>query len=104
MKVYKKFNGMSKKAKAALIGTTLYAATLALPVYAAVEQTGDRVVKTVDVDNLQTLDQLNVLYKTKIEEYSADKLLVPDEMDNLYIIESKRKEILKEKITNLNYT
>ncbi|MCG2718534.1 MAG: hypothetical protein L6408_06860, partial [Nanoarchaeota archaeon] len=97
MKVYKKFKGMSKKAKASLIGTTVYAATLALPVYAAVEQELKQPMHPISLEHITTSEQAVNLYKEKLVEYTSDKFLEEQELKNLYDLNLKKKELFTQK-------
>ncbi|MBU4502782.1 MAG: hypothetical protein KKA79_09375 [Nanoarchaeota archaeon] len=102
MGIYKRFRGMSKKAKISLGGTVLYATTsLALPVYAVVQEPVQEVVQPVNLENIVTIDQAESLYKEKIAEYSADKIINIDELNNLYKVSSKLKELLPRKSNEL---
>lgn len=97
MKMYKKFKKLKPDVKVGLITMALYATTLAMPVYAAVEQelSPQKVVEHIVLDNVTTTDQIESLNKEKLAEYSADNLLELIELENIYKIQEKRVEMMK---------
>ncbi|MCG2718536.1 MAG: hypothetical protein L6408_06870 [Nanoarchaeota archaeon] len=98
MKLYKKWKGMSKKAKISLVGTALYATTsLALPAYAAVKQDSVLEVGPINLEQVLNVEQAELLFKEKINEYSEDKLLNNQELQNLYWIEKHKINLMQDK-------
>jgi len=85
---------MRTSAKLGLVGTALYAATLAAPVYAAVKQEV-KPVEPVNLEQITTIEQADNLYKEKITEYASDGLFKFDEFKNIYKIQNKRYDLIK---------
>jgi len=94
MKLYKRFKKMKTSAKLGLVGTALYAATLAAPLYAAVRNEIKQPVQPVNLEQITTREQVNKLYKEKLVAYASDKLLNHDEINNLYEIKVKENKLL----------
>jgi len=94
MKIYKKLKGMNKRTKVGLVGTALYAATLASPLYAAVKN--EKVAEPINLEQVITVEQANTLYKEKLTEYSSDKIMEFQELKNLYEINEINLKLLEE--------
>jgi len=101
MKLSKRFKKMKTSAKLSLVGTALYTATLATPLYAAVKEEVKPVEK-INLEQVITTEQADILYKEKLAEYASDKLLKNAELENLYSINFKKINILENEKTSLD--
>jgi len=94
MKLYKKFKRMKTSAKMGLVGTALYATTLAAPVYSAVKEEIVQPIQPINMEQITNSEQAGTLYNEKLIEYTSDKFLESKEIENLYTIKSKEKELM----------
>jgi len=99
-----KFKRLSKRTKIALVGTVLYAAALASPIYAATEEAQPVAEAQPQVE--KTLDQYSALelkakYEEDLYEATKDKMLIGPEIENLHKLMSKYLEVKKKEHSDL---
>ena len=98
MELYKKFKGMSKKAKLGLVGTALYTTTsLALPAYAVVKQDLAEVkpISAAEFASIDSFEKADKLYNEKLSLYAGDNLLVHAEISRSIAHSNKaRRDII----------
>jgi len=93
---------MKTSAKLGLVGTALYATTLAAPVYAAVkEEIKPEIIQPINIETIVTVEQADNLYKEKLIEYSLDKIIKTQELANLSTIQQAKKDLLTKEKENL---
>jgi len=97
---------LTKKLKLGLVGASICLAA-ALPAYANSEKPVETVekveiVQPINVDNINTLEQIDVFYKKTESEYASDKFLNFKELENLYKIEQKREKLLEKEKSGLS--
>ncbi|MBU4502902.1 MAG: hypothetical protein KKA79_09980 [Nanoarchaeota archaeon] len=100
MIIYKKWKNLKPDVKVGLACTAFYFASLATPIYAAVEQELNRVEPT-NLEQITTSEKAKTLYKEKIMEYSSDNIFEVDEIRNLYGINKKETKLLGKEKTKL---